>query len=59
MNPAFHRALPVKTFGRIMFDLFTLIDQENDNVPVNTRMQSFTLDALGFAAFGNMGLSNT
>jgi cytochrome P450 len=57
MNPAFHRALPVKTFGRVMLDLFALIDQENDHVPITIRMQNFTLDALGFAAFGKTFLS--
>lgn len=52
MNPAFHRALPVQTFGRVMFDLFASIDEENENLPVATHMQNFTLDTLGLAAFG-------
>lgn len=52
MNPAFHRSMPVKTFGGVMPDLFALIDQESDNVPITIRMKSFTLDALGLAAFG-------
>jgi hypothetical protein len=52
MNPAFHRSLPVKIFCSRMPILFDLIDQESNNVPVVARMRSFTLDALGLAAFG-------
>ncbi len=53
MNPAFHRSMPVKTFGSVVKELFTVIDKENDNVPISIRMKSMTLDVLGLAAFGN------
>lgn len=52
MNPAFHRALPVKIFSGRMPIFFDLIDQDSDNVPIVARMRNFTLDALGLAAFG-------
>lgn len=52
MNPAFHRSQPVKTFGNVMPDLFTLIDQDPDHVFITPRMKSFALDALGLSAFG-------
>ncbi|KAG2236257.1 cytochrome P450 [Thamnidium elegans] len=52
MNPAFSRSMPVKTFGAVVPHLFALIDQESENVPITTRMKSFTLDVLGLAAFG-------
>ncbi|KAI9484151.1 MAG: cytochrome P450 [Benjaminiella poitrasii] len=52
MNPAFHRAMPVKTFGSIMPNLFERIDQESSHVPITFLMKSFTLDALGTSAFG-------
>lgn len=53
MNPAFHRSMPVKTFGSVVQELFTIIDQESDSVPITLRMKSMTLDILGLAAFGN------
>lgn len=53
MNPAFHRSMPVKTFGSVVKDLFAVIDKESDNVPISIRMKSMTLDILGLAAFGN------
>ncbi|KAI7903596.1 cytochrome P450 [Cokeromyces recurvatus] len=52
MNPAFHRAMPVEVFASIMPDLFKLIDQDSDNVPITNYMKSFTLDALGLSVFG-------
>jgi hypothetical protein len=52
MNPAFHRSMPVKTFGGVIPNLFALIEKESDNVPITIRMQSFALDVLGLAAFG-------
>ncbi|KAI7895101.1 cytochrome P450 [Mucor mucedo] len=52
MNPAFHRSMPVKTFGGVMPDLFAAIDEESDNVSIALKMRHFTLDALGLAAFG-------
>lgn len=44
--------MPVKTFGSVVPHLFTLIDQESENVPITMRMKSLTLDVLGLAAFG-------
>lgn len=52
MNPAFHRSMPVKTFGSVMPDLFAVIDKESESVPIALKMRNFTLDALGLAAFG-------
>lgn len=53
MNPAFHKALPVKTFASVVPDLFELIDQQSDAFPVTENIKKFTLDVLGLAAFGN------
>ncbi|CAO3614068.1 unnamed protein product [Mucor hiemalis] len=51
MNPAFHRSMPVKTFGAVVKELFTIIEKESDSVPITLRMKSMTLDILGLAAF--------
>lgn len=52
MNPAFQRSQPVRMFGNVMPDLFTLIDQDPEHVFITPRMKSFALDALGLSAFG-------
>jgi cytochrome P450 len=58
MNPAFHRAMPVKTMSSVVPDLFSFIEKEfssssNDEVIVPTAMKNFTLDVLGLTVFGN------
>lgn len=52
MNPAFHRSMPVKTFGSVVPHLFAAIEKEPDAFPITVRMKDFTLDVLGLAAFG-------
>ncbi|KAI8091152.1 cytochrome P450 [Gilbertella persicaria] len=51
MNPAFHRAMPVKTFASVMPRLFAVIDENPHDFPAAIRMKNFTLDALGLAGF--------
>ncbi|KAI8370151.1 cytochrome P450 [Choanephora cucurbitarum] len=51
MNPAFHRSMPINTFGNLMFRLFDRIDEQPHDFPVSIRLKNFTLDALGLAAF--------
>ncbi|KAI8385815.1 cytochrome P450 [Blakeslea trispora] len=51
MNPAFHRSMPINTFGNVMSRLFQRIDEQPQDFPVTLRMRDFTLDALGLAAF--------
>ncbi|KAI8090035.1 cytochrome P450 [Halteromyces radiatus] len=53
MNPAFHRAMPVKLFGRLMQKGFAIIDKQPDHeVGALDFFQRLTLDALGNAGFG-------
>ncbi|KAI8331303.1 cytochrome P450 [Blakeslea trispora] len=51
MNPAFHRSMPIKTFGNVMQRLFKRIDEQPHDFPVTIRLKNFTLDALGIAVF--------
>lgn len=52
MNPAFHKALPIKTFTSVVPDLFEIIDKNPDEFAVIENMKKFSLDVLGLAAFG-------
>ncbi|KAG2187287.1 hypothetical protein INT44_004972 [Umbelopsis vinacea] len=54
-NPAFHRSMPVKLFGRLCEKMMLRFEKEGDglvNVDVANFLQRFTLDAIGLAAFG-------
>ncbi|KAI8575219.1 hypothetical protein K450DRAFT_262806 [Umbelopsis ramanniana AG] len=54
-NPAFHRSMPVKLFGRLCEKMMTQFEKEGDginNVNVPMFLQRFTLDVIGLAAFG-------
>ncbi|OBZ81926.1 hypothetical protein A0J61_10026 [Choanephora cucurbitarum] len=51
INPVFHRAMPVKTFGRVMPRLFDRIDENPLKSPMAVLVKSFTLDVLGLAIF--------
>ncbi|KAI9472922.1 cytochrome P450 [Zychaea mexicana] len=51
-NPAFKRAAPVETFGRLAQDLFSVMDQVADKpIDCHDLMERFTLDAIGKAGF--------
>ncbi|ORZ22410.1 cytochrome P450 [Absidia repens] len=52
MNPAFHRAMPVQMFGRLMLKGFKNIEKQDYQVPILDFFQRLTLDALGIAGFG-------
>ncbi|KAG2187286.1 hypothetical protein INT44_004971 [Umbelopsis vinacea] len=54
-NPAFHRSMPVKLFGRLSEKMMLQFEKEGDgleNVNVPNFLQRFTLDIIGLAAFG-------
>ncbi|KAH8555197.1 cytochrome P450 [Umbelopsis sp. PMI_123] len=53
-NPAFHRSMPVKLFGRLCEKMMLRFEKEGDgldNVDVPMFLQRFTLDVIGLAAF--------
>ncbi|OAD77581.1 CYP509 protein, partial [Phycomyces blakesleeanus NRRL 1555(-)] len=52
MNPAFRRTAPVDLFGRIVPDMFRLIDKTDGNIFIFDLLQRVTFDALGKALFG-------
>lgn len=52
MNPAFHRAMPVQMFGRLLQTGFKNIEEQGNQVPILDFFQRLTLDALGHAVFG-------
>ncbi|OAD77646.1 CYP509 protein [Phycomyces blakesleeanus NRRL 1555(-)] len=52
MNPVFHRTVPVDLFGRMIPDIFKLIEKTDGNVLVDSFLQKITFDALGRALFG-------
>ncbi|CAO3681720.1 unnamed protein product [Umbelopsis ramanniana] len=54
-NPAFHRSMPVKLFGKLSERMMLKFDKEGDgleNVDIPNFLQRFTLDIIGLAAFG-------
>ncbi|CAM0143053.1 unnamed protein product [Umbelopsis sp. WA50703] len=54
-NPAFHRHMPVKLFGKLCEKMIQRFETEDDglsNVNVRVLMQRFTLDVIGLAGFG-------
>ncbi|KAH8555193.1 cytochrome P450 [Umbelopsis sp. PMI_123] len=54
-NPAFHRSMPVKLFGRLSEKMMVQFEKEGDgleNVDAPKFLQRFTLDAIGLAGFG-------
>lgn len=53
-NPAFHRAMPVRLFGKMTENLFEKIEQGGSQVEVTNLMQRLTLDVIGNAGFGNI-----
>jgi cholesterol 24(S)-hydroxylase len=52
MNPAFHRAMPVQMFGRLLQKGFKNIEEQGHQVAALDFFQRLTLDALGHAVFG-------
>ncbi|KAI8373763.1 cytochrome P450 [Blakeslea trispora] len=51
MNPVFHRAMPIQTFGKVMPRLFERIDEKPLKSPMAMLVKRFTLDVLGLAIF--------
>lgn len=52
-NPAFHRSVPIKLFGRLTVDMFNAIEKSNSSmVDISDLMSRWTLDAIGNAGFG-------
>ncbi|KAL0083837.1 hypothetical protein F4703DRAFT_1856969 [Phycomyces blakesleeanus] len=52
MNPAFRRTAPVNIFGRLIPDMFRLIDKSDGDILIVNLLQRMTFDALGKALFG-------
>jgi cytochrome P450 len=52
-NPAFHRSMPVKLFGKLTQQLFQEIEKMGPTVDVPDLTERWTLDAIGKAGFGN------
>ncbi|KAL0090762.1 hypothetical protein F4703DRAFT_1970018 [Phycomyces blakesleeanus] len=52
MNPAFHRTAPIELFGRMIPDMFRLIDKSNGNIMLADLLHRITFDAMGKALFG-------
>ncbi|KAI7894926.1 cytochrome P-450 cyp509A1 [Mucor mucedo] len=50
-NPAFHRSMPVKLFGRLTQDMFDVMETMGDTVDVSDLLHRWTLDAIGKAGF--------
>ncbi|CAO3599673.1 unnamed protein product [Absidia cylindrospora] len=52
VNPAFHKAKPVKTFGTLAHKVFKVMDKANET-PLNITllMERYTLDVIGQAGF--------
>lgn len=53
-NPAFHRSMPVKLFGKLVQDMFVVMETLENSVDVSDLMQRWTLDAIGKAGFGKV-----
>ncbi|KAI8059778.1 cytochrome P-450 cyp509A1 [Thamnidium elegans] len=51
-NPAFHRSMPIKLFGKLAQELFKTMDSDNQVYNVSDLMERWTLDAIGKAGFG-------
>ncbi|KAI9285816.1 cytochrome P450 [Umbelopsis sp. AD052] len=54
-NPAFHRSMPVKLFGKLCEKMMIRFEKEGqglENVDAPKLLQRFTLDVIGLAAFG-------
>ncbi|KAG2183290.1 hypothetical protein INT43_006295 [Umbelopsis isabellina] len=54
-NPAFHRHMPVKLFGKLcerMMSRFEIEEIGLSSVDISALMQRFTLDVIGLAGFG-------
>lgn len=53
MNPAFHRALPVQTFGFLADRTFNFMEQNGlESIEIIHVCERMTLDAIGLAGFG-------
>jgi cytochrome P450 len=53
-TPAFRRSMPVKLFGKITQDLFSVVETAGGTVQVLDLMNRWTLEAIGLAGFGKM-----
>lgn len=51
-NPAFHRSMPVKLFGKLTQDMFKVMDDMGETIVITDLLERWTLDAIGKAGFG-------
>jgi cytochrome P450 len=51
-NPAFHRSMPVKLFGKLAQDLFAAMESMDEVVDFTDLMQRWTLEVIGRVGFG-------
>ncbi|KAG2213089.1 hypothetical protein INT47_011238 [Mucor saturninus] len=50
-NPAFHRSMPVKMFGKLTQDMINVIDSMEETVDISNLLHRWTLEAIGKAGF--------
>ncbi|KAI9360255.1 cytochrome P450 [Pilaira anomala] len=52
INPAFHRSMPVKLFGKLTQEMFKAMETMETTINVSDMMERWTLEAIGRAGFG-------
>ncbi|KAG2204329.1 hypothetical protein INT47_009371 [Mucor saturninus] len=50
-NPAFHRSMPVKLFGKLTQDMFKVMEGMGETIVITDLLERWTLDAIGKAGF--------
>ncbi|KAI7893584.1 cytochrome P450 [Mucor mucedo] len=50
-NPAFHRSLPVKMFGKLTQDMIKVMDKMEGTINISDLLHRWTLEAIGKAGF--------
>lgn len=53
-NPAFHRSMPVKMFGKLTQQMFEVMEGMGETIVITDLLERWTLDAIGKAGFGNI-----
>lgn len=52
INPAFHRSMPVKLFGKLTQEMFKVMETIKATINISDLMECWTLEAIGRAGFG-------